>query len=98
MQKMLSGTVNIDVIGDVHGCYDELCTLMTELEYGYEGGSYIHPDGRIPVFLGDITDRGPASLDVIRLVHEMVVEQQLAMYIPGNHCNKLYRFFLGNNV
>lgn len=91
--------MKIDVIGDIHGCYDELLHLFQELGYQKEdNGIYIHPDGRIPVFLGDITDRGPDSLAVINLVYDMVVKHKKAKYVPGNHCNKLYRYFLGNNV
>lgn len=99
--------MKIDVIGDVHGCIEELHALLEKLGYVLKNKSYkhqdgkspvFHPDGRIPVFAGDITDRGPHSLDVIRLVHQMVVKEKMAKYVPGNHCNKLYRFFQGNNV
>ncbi|GGA74135.1 bis(5'-nucleosyl)-tetraphosphatase PrpE [Ornithinibacillus halotolerans] len=90
--------MKIDVIGDIHGCYDELCMLFEELGYNLEQGIYIHPKGRIPVFVGDLTDRGPDSLNVIQLVYEMVITHKKAKYVPGNHCNKLYRFFLGNKV
>lgn len=90
--------MKMDVIGDVHGCYSELCELFEVLGYHWKQNSYVHPEGRIPVFLGDITDRGPASIQVINLVYEMVVVKKTAKYTPGNHCNKLYRYFLGNNV
>lgn len=90
--------MKIDVIGDVHGCIDELHTLFKELGYQYKNHYYLHPAGRIPVFAGDLTDRGPNSLEVIRLVYRMVIKKNKAKYVPGNHCNKLYRFFLGNNV
>lgn len=90
--------MKIDVIGDVHGCLEELHHLFHELGYKNENNIYIHPEGRIPVFVGDITDRGPQSLAVIDLVYEMTVKQNKAKYVPGNHCNKLYRYFLGNNV
>lgn len=89
--------MQIDIIGDVHGCMEELIELFHVLGYQKENAIYTHTDGRIPVFVGDITDRGPDSLGVIRLVYEMVTKQK-ATYVPGNHCNKLYRFFLGNNV
>ncbi|GFZ77249.1 bis(5'-nucleosyl)-tetraphosphatase PrpE [asymmetrical] [Compostibacillus humi] len=89
--------MKIDVIGDVHGCSEELRELLHKLGYRKEKDIHVHPDGRIPVFLGDITDRGPDSIGVIRLVYHMVKEQK-AKYVPGNHCNKLYRFFLGNRV
>ena len=90
--------MKIDVIGDVHGCMEELHALFLKLGYVLENEIYIHPDGRVPAFVGDITDRGPDSLAVIRLVYQMVIEHQKAYYVPGNHCNKLYRFFLGNKV
>lgn len=90
--------MKIDIIGDVHGCFDELCHLFNRLGYKKEQNIFIHPEKRVPVFLGDITDRGPASLAVVHLVYDMVVNKKTAHYVPGNHCNKLYRFFLGNNV
>jgi diadenosine tetraphosphatase ApaH/serine/threonine PP2A family protein phosphatase len=88
----------IDVIGDVHGCLHELKELFTKLGYQWQDGVPIHPDGRMPVFLGDITDRGPASIKTVQFVYKMVAEKKSAKYVPGNHCNKLYRFFLGNPV
>ncbi|MFD1040702.1 bis(5'-nucleosyl)-tetraphosphatase PrpE [Virgibacillus byunsanensis] len=90
--------MKIDVIGDVHGCLEELYELFHDLGYVKEKNIFIHPEGRIPVFLGDITDRGPDSIKVVQLVYDMVVSHKKAKYVPGNHCNKLYRFFLGNNV
>ncbi|AXI08800.1 hypothetical protein CUC15_07660 [Oceanobacillus zhaokaii] len=90
--------MKIDVIGDIHGCMEELCNLFDKLGYKLENNIFIHPNDRVPIFVGDITDRGPDSLSVIRLVHNMVVVHKKARYVPGNHCNKLYRFFLGNNV
>lgn len=90
--------MEIDVIGDVHGCIDELDELFAALGYEHHEGVPIHPEGRIPVFVGDLMDRGPDSLAVIQLVYQMVVEKKVAWYVPGNHCNKLYRYFMGNPV
>jgi protein phosphatase/bis(5'-nucleosyl)-tetraphosphatase (symmetrical) len=90
--------MKIDVIGDVHGCLDELHELFHKLGYRRAPAGYIHDEGRTPVFLGDITDRGPRSIEVIRLVYDMVAVHKNAYYVPGNHCNKLYRFFSGNPV
>lgn len=90
--------MKVDVIGDIHGCFAELCALFEELGYQKRQDAFIHPDGRIPVFVGDLTDRGPDSIKVIQLIYEMVVKQRNAKYVPGNHCNKLYRYFLGNKV
>lgn len=90
--------MKLDVIGDVHRCMEELEELFLKLGYTKNQGIYVHPGGRKPVFLGDITDRGPDSIALIRLVYDMVIVRAKAKYIPGNHCNKLYRYFLGNNV
>ena len=90
--------LKVDVFGDIHGCFKELCTLFEELGYEKINDLYIHPQNRIPIFVGDLTDRGPESIKVIQLVYKMVVKEKVAKYVPGNHCNKLYRFFLGNNV
>lgn len=86
-----------DIIGDVHGCYKECLTLLDKLGYRFEDGIPVHPHGHIPIFLGDITDRGPHSLSMIEFVWKLV-ENKKGLYTPGNHCNKLYRYFLGNKV
>ena len=35
-----------DIIGDVHGCYDELMELIEKLGYVKGEGCYVHPEGR----------------------------------------------------
>ncbi|WP_066317428.1 bis(5'-nucleosyl)-tetraphosphatase PrpE [Bacillus sp. FJAT-29814] len=90
--------MKIDIIGDIHGCYQELKELTIKLGYSWESGIPLHPEKRVLGFVGDLTDRGPASLKVVEIVWKLVMEQKSAYYTPGNHCNKLYRFFLGNKV
>ncbi|WP_430787649.1 bis(5'-nucleosyl)-tetraphosphatase PrpE [Virgibacillus flavescens] len=90
--------MKIDVIGDVHGCIDELIELFYVMGYEKKAGIFVHPKNRVPVFVGDITDRGPDSLAVVELVYNMVVKHRAARYVPGNHCNKLYRYLLGNDI
>jgi len=90
--------MNIDIIGDIHGCFNELQELTMKLGYKWDTGIPLHPGGRILGFVGDLTDRGPESLKVIDAVWRLVIEENKAHYTPGNHCNKLYRFFLGNKV
>lgn len=87
-----------DVIGDVHGCFDELVMLLKKL--GYEENAeagMLHPDGRKPVFLGDLCDRGPKNVEVLRLVMKMVKSGN-ALAVPGNHDVKLVKYLLGKNV
>lgn len=84
-----------DIIGDVHGCYDELLTLLNEL--GYSADGLTAPDGRKAIFLGDLVDRGPKIPDVLRLVMGMVAAGT-ALCIPGNHDMKLVKALKGKNV
>ncbi|MDQ0198203.1 bis(5'-nucleosyl)-tetraphosphatase PrpE [Neobacillus ginsengisoli] len=90
--------MKIDIIGDIHGCLPEFKVLTEKLGYKWDNGIPMHPENRVLGFVGDLTDRGPESLKVIEIVWRLVIEQKKAYYTPGNHCNKLYRFFLGNKV
>jgi len=90
-----------DIIGDVHGCFDELMALLDTL--GYETippnpvWKVTHPEGRQLIFLGDLVDRGPKTPEVLRLVMDMVASG-IAFCIPGNHDIKLMRKLKGKNV
>ncbi|MCR2820978.1 bis(5'-nucleosyl)-tetraphosphatase PrpE [Lederbergia panacisoli] len=89
--------MNIDIIGDVHGCYDEFVALTEKMDYSWKDGFPAHNCHRKLAFVGDITDRGPHSLKMIEIVWKLW-KSHGAYYVPGNHCNKLYRYFLGRNV
>lgn len=71
----------IDIVGDVHGEFDALRSLMQQLGYSDHGE---HPQNRRLVFLGDLCDRGPDSPAVIRLVRQLV-EREHAQCLLGNH-------------
>jgi protein phosphatase len=87
-----------DLIGDVHGCGDELEELLEKLGYQEDGtGVRRHPEGRKVVFLGDLVDRGPRVVDVLRIAMGMV-EARTALCVPGNHDAKLVRWLRGKNV
>jgi protein phosphatase len=88
-----------DIIGDVHGCYDELVELLQKLGYqiGENGGAWCHPLGRKLVFVGDLVDRGPNIPKVVRLVMDSV-KFGSALCVPGNHDVKFMRKVLGKNV
>ncbi|MBX3269829.1 MAG: polynucleotide kinase-phosphatase [Sandaracinaceae bacterium] len=90
-----------DIIGDVHGCRDELVALLVEL--GYEATDadgrprFAHPEGRKAVFVGDLVDRGPDSPGVLEIVMTMV-RHDAAICVPGNHEIKLRRKLDGRDV
>ncbi len=87
-----------DIIGDVHGCYDELAQLLEKLGYAPTGnGAFVPPEGRKAVFVGDLVDRGPKIPDVVNLAKQMV-EAGHALCVPGNHDIKLVRALSGKNV
>jgi predicted kinase/diadenosine tetraphosphatase ApaH/serine/threonine PP2A family protein phosphatase len=84
-----------DIIGDVHGCYEEMAELLQAL--GYRADTWSHPDGRKAVFVGDLADRGPRVLDSIQAVRNMVVSGN-AFAVPGNHDLKFARWLSGETV
>ena len=95
-----------DIIGDIHGCFDELVDLLKQLGYAIEAQSdgerppsysVRPPEGRKAVFLGDLVDRGPKIPDVLRLVMGMI-ESGAALCVPGNHDIKLMRKLRGKDV
>ncbi len=96
-----------DIIGDVHGCCDEVEQLLEKLGYQaqtttaadsfWHFSTYAHPQGRKALFLGDLVDRGPRILDTLKLVHNMISAGS-GMCIMGNHEHKLIRKLDGKNV
>ncbi len=87
-----------DIIGDVHGCYDELIELLGKLGYAIdEAGIVTPPTGRRLVFVGDLVDRGPGVAQVLKLAMGMVAAGT-AFCVPGNHDIKLMRKLRGRDV
>jgi protein phosphatase len=93
-----------DIIGDVHGCFDELIDLLEKLNYVVyrdESGESVlkvePPPGRRAIFVGDLVDRGPKSPEVVRLVMGMV-QLGSALAVPGNHDIKFMRAIWGKKV
>ncbi len=60
------------ILGDIHGCYDELCLLLQKC------------NGRDPnkliLCVGDLVNKGPGNLQVVRLLHQLG-----ALTVRGNH-------------
>lgn len=86
-----------DIIGDIHGCYDELLQLIDTLGYSMETDIPLHPEDRTLAFVGDAMDRGPLSLKTLELLFKLQDAKRL-VYSPGNHCNKFYRYAKGHKV
>lgn len=60
------------VIGDVHGCLDELKDLLKACDYDNQADAV--------VLVGDLVNKGPASADVVRFARE-----QGLYCVRGNH-------------
>ncbi|MCU0451184.1 MAG: polynucleotide kinase-phosphatase [Bernardetiaceae bacterium] len=91
-----------DIVGDVHGCFDELADLLAKLGYQLTQDaaghfSAAHPENRRAIFVGDLTDRGEQSPQVLRLVMDLVKTGR-AFCVCGNHDDKLAKYLHGKTV
>lgn len=66
------------IIGDIHGCFDELLELLQEVN--------LRPDDLL-VSVGDLVDRGPAPGEVVRFFRE----RPNSVVVMGNHERKHVR-------
>ena len=74
------------VVGDIHGCPDELACLLEALP--------LEPADRL-VFLGDYIDRGPDSKGVISYLIEWQRKgKQEIVFLKGNH-EDMFLSYLG---
>jgi protein phosphatase len=95
-----------DIIGDVHGCCDELQALLAKLGYRVaqtdNAGHGVRfqvtpPAGRKVIFVGDLVDRGPRVGDTLRLAMDMV-DAGVAFCVLGNHEAKADKWLHGRDV
>lgn len=96
-----------DLIGDIHGCALEFGDLLERLGYmenGWEQGGpdefhtsiREHEGGRRTVLLGDLVDRGPMNLAVMRMARRL--EEQGGLRVLGNHDAKIGKWLNGRDV
>ena len=71
----------LDIVGDVHGEWLALRSLLTHLGYDAHGE---HRLGRRLVFVGDLCDRGPDSPAVMEFTQRLVA-RGVAQCVLGNH-------------
>lgn len=72
-------------VGDVHGCASELDALLRHVDA---------EDADRLVFLGDYVDRGPQSLDCVRIALEMKRSFPQTVLLRGNH-EEMFLDYLG---
>ena len=95
------GLTSCDIIGDVHGCFDELCELLVLLGHSDLLTPNLEPvrEGEQPrmLFVGDIVDRGDRVIDALKLVMELC-EKGYACTTLGNHDYRFFRWLQGQDV
>lgn len=99
------GAGRVDIIGDVHGCFDELANLAERLGYivgpcdpvSEDPIEVTHPEGRKMLLLGDLVDRGPRNRDVLRFAMGLV-HFGTGDLVLGNHDAKFARALGGADV
>jgi len=72
------------VIGDVQGCFYQLQQLLTHIQF--------HPQRDTLWFTGDLVNRGPQSLEVLRFVKSLNNKSKIVL---GNHDLHLLAVFYG---
>ena len=69
------------IIGDVHGCFDELNDLLDKVNKKLGG-----TDKYLPIFVGDLINKGPKNIETLRAI------RNLEHYtVRGNHDDAVYR-------
>lgn len=74
-------------IGDIHGCYNELNTLLEFLKVDQR----ISPEDHF-IFIGDYIDRGPQSKEVIDALIQFKDLFPKSTFLRGNHEDMLMDF------
>ena len=67
----------IYAIGDIHGCYGKLLSLMDRID--------IHWSRDTLVLMGDYIDRGPGSYEVLEFLIDLKKKHPETIFLKGNH-------------
>jgi serine/threonine protein phosphatase 1 len=70
-------------IGDIHGRYDLLLTLLGKIQIHH--ASLPKPKNLRLIILGDFIDRGPESANIIHLLQNATIETDMLTVLLGNH-------------
>ena len=79
----------IFAIGDIHGSYDRLKTLMDKIPIDFSRDTL--------VFIGDYIDRGPNSVEVVDYLMQLKNRVPGVIFLKGNHEDMLDKFINGDD-
>jgi serine/threonine protein phosphatase 1 len=82
-------TGKLFAIGDIHGCFQKLKSLMDQIPF--------QKDLDTIVFLGDYIDRGSDSFKVVSYLINLKNQCKKAVFLKGNHEDMLDDFIAGTN-
>ena len=74
--------MRIIIVGDIHGCIEELNELIHKINLQPSDSLY---------FIGDLIDRGPDSVAVVKKCYSLSLEYSVKL-ILGNHEEKFLRY------
>ncbi|WWP00562.1 MAG: bis(5'-nucleosyl)-tetraphosphatase (symmetrical) ApaH [Candidatus Dasytiphilus stammeri] len=75
------------LIGDIHGCYQELCAILAQVNFDTR---------RDTLWLtGDLVARGPQSIQVLRYIRSLGTNARIVL---GNHDLNLLAEYYGKNI
>ena len=77
----------IFAIGDIHGCYDKLKSLMEKIPIDFTRDTL--------VFIGDYIDRGSHSVEVVDYLIKLKKRVPEVIFLKGNHEDMLDKFING---
>lgn len=78
---------NIFAIGDIHGCFDKLVSLMDKIDIDFDHDTL--------VFMGDYIDRGPSSFEVVEYLIDLGKRSPNVIFLKGNHEDMLEKYLAG---
>jgi protein phosphatase len=82
---------HLDIIGEVHGCSDELAALESSLGYAIGRNRVArHPAGRRSIFVGDLVDIGLATNELLEF-GMATCAAGTTWCVEGNHERRLRR-------
>ncbi len=93
--SFLSTTYQYLVVGDVHGCIDELKTLLIKKGFEIDHQGYLSKKESCKIILlGDFIDKGSDEKikDTIEFIYQ---NRDKIILIKGNHEDKVYRYLQG---
>jgi serine/threonine protein phosphatase 1 len=87
IRTIAEGSPRVYAFGDIHGCNNELCTLLENLKSQHGANEQDQF-----VFIGDYIDRGPHSKGVIDTLLDWKKSHPKTAFLRGNHEDMLLDF------